>query len=277
MEHLKEWIGREERATGHAAPEPLQCLAALLDHETSPWREGEVPPLGHWLYFLPRARQSDLAEDGHPHRGGFLPPVPLPRRMWAGGMVAFHAPLPIGAAIERVSTIADVAHKSGASGGMVFVTVRHRIFAGETLAIEEQQDIVYREAAAPGTAPAGAAPEHRIADVSHNYRADITALARYSALTFNAHRIHYDRDYARDVEGYPGLVVHGPLAATLLADLWLRENPGRRIRRFAYRARAPLFDIAPFTLNLARDGDRTEAWTADAGGRPAMIATIEGE
>jgi 3-methylfumaryl-CoA hydratase len=281
IDHLRNWIGREEHMEGHAAPEPLAGLAALLDHRTPPWPAGEVPPLGHWLYFLPRAAQSDIGEDGHPKRGGFLPPIPLPRRMWAGGSLRFHAPMRIGAPIERVSTIADVVAKSGNSGDMVFVTVDHRISSGDTLLIEERQDIVYRTPAPPtaGPAPAAAvaAAEPRATDATRGYHADPVALFRFSALTFNSHRIHYDRDYARDEEGYPGLVVHGPFAATLLADLWLRTYGGARMTGFSFRARAPLFDTAPFTINLSGGADRAEAWTANEAGQPAMTAQIDGE
>jgi 3-methylfumaryl-CoA hydratase len=277
IDHLRTWIGREERLRDTATAGPLAGLAALLDHETPPWPEGEVPPLGHWLYFLPRARQSEIGEDGHPRRGGFLPPVALPRRMWAGGRIDFHRPVPIGAAIERVSTIEDVTAKSGASGEMVFVTVKHAVRAEGALALEERHDIVYRGPAAPGS-PAPVAPgEARAANKSREVLMGPVALFRYSALTFNGHRIHYDHDYARGEEGYPGLVVHGPLTATLLVDLYLREIPGARLRRFAFRARSPLFDIAPFRLNLARDGGGADLWASDDAGRVAMTARIEGE
>ncbi|WP_235399211.1 FAS1-like dehydratase domain-containing protein [Sphingomonas sp. SRS2] len=278
IEHLKSWIGREERVAGSAAPEPLAGLAALLDHDdASPWQAGEVPPLGHWLYFLPRARQSDIGEDGHPRTGGFLPPVPLPRRMWAGGGVTFHAPIMIGEPIERVSTIVDVAAKSGASGDMVFVTVGHRISIRAGLAIEERQDIVYRAPADSSAAPPPPAAAKAPGETAEPYHADPVRLFRYSALTFNSHRIHYDRDYARHVEGYPGLVVHGPYQATLLIDLYLRRHPGARARSFEFRARAPLFDGADATLNLTGTARAAEAWTAGPAGAPAMTATIEGE
>jgi 3-methylfumaryl-CoA hydratase len=277
IDHLRTWIGREERARDIAAPGPLAGLAALLDHDAPPWTDGEVPPLGHWLYFLPRALQSALGEDGHPQRGGFLPPVPLPRRMWAGGELSFHAPIPLGAPIERVSMIDDITAKTGASGEMVFVTVRHVIYADGAPAVEERQDIVYRGPAAAGDPAPAAAGGRRTADASRDCLAGPVALFRYSALTFNGHRIHYDRDYARGEEGYPGLVVQGPLIATLLMDLWLRERPGAAVSGFAFRARAPLFDIAPFSLNLALDDGGAELWAADAGGRVAMTARVEGE
>ncbi|MBA4094797.1 MAG: acyl-CoA dehydrogenase, partial [Candidatus Accumulibacter sp.] len=183
MEHLRAWIGREERAAQTAAPEPIAGLAALLDHDSPPWRAGEVPPLGHWLYFLPHARQSQIGADGHPQRGGFLPPVDLPRRMWAGGRLRFHAPMRIGSAIERLSTIEDVTAKSGSTGAMVFVTVKHVVHADGVLAIEEWQDLVYRgdATAAPAAVPAAAA-EPRRADATRALSADPVSLFRYSAL-----------------------------------------------------------------------------------------------
>ncbi len=277
IDQLRTWIGRSERAAQQATPEPIAGLAALLDHEAPPWPAGEVPPLGHWLYFLPRARQSTIGSDGHPQRGGFLPPIDLPRRMWAGGRLRFLAPLPIGAAIERRSTIEDVTAKTGSTGAMIFVTVKHAIAADGAPAIEEWQDLVYRGDA--GAAPAAPTPPAapRRADATRTLVADPVSLFRYSALTFNGHRIHYDRDYARDVEAYPGLVIHGPYAATLLLDLFLRETPGARVTGFGFRARRPLFDTAPFTLNLQHGDGLAEAWTADADGQTAMTATINWE
>ena len=272
IEHLRQWIGREERASDIASAAPLAGLAALLDYEAAPWND-DVPPLGHWLYFLPHARQSAIDADGHPKRGDFLPPVPLPRRMWAAGEVRFHAPLRIGSPVERVSTITDIAAKTGASGEMLFVTLRHEIRSHGVLAIEERQDLVYRGAgAAPVPTPT---TDALVADATRIVTPDPVALFRYSALTFNGHRIHYDRDYAREVEGYPGLVVHGPYAAALLVDHFLRETPGARVKRFSFRARRPLFDTAPFSLNLRRTESGADVWTADASGQPAMTGTIE--
>jgi 3-methylfumaryl-CoA hydratase len=272
------WIGRTEAANDLATEAPLQGLAALLDHDAPPWRAGEVPPLGHWLYFLPKARQSQIGEDGHPFRGDFLPPTPLPRRMWAGSRLEFLAPIPLGAAIERRSEIRDVAEKTGASGTMLFVTVRHAVFANGVQAISEEQDIVFREASTaptPAPGPFAGAPG---CDNARTMQADPTQLFRYSALTFNGHRIHYDRDYARDVEGYPGLVVHGPYMATLLMDHFLRRHPRAAVRKFAFRARRPIFDLAPFTLCLndaPNERGETEVWLAGPDGQPSFTGALE--
>ncbi|MGV3729655.1 MAG: acyl-CoA dehydrogenase [Sphingopyxis sp.] len=277
MDDYSAWVGRSETREDVASAAPLAGLAALLDHDVSPWAPGMIPPLGHWLYFLPTARQSAIGEDGHPRRDehGLLPPVPLPRRMWAGSRIDFLAPVPIGAALTRVTTIGAIKPKRGASGDLLFVTLRHEISADRVAAIREDQDIVFREAASATSAPAAApatvvAPEP--ADAVRSVTPDPVLLFRYSALTFNAHRIHYDRDYARDVEGYPGLVVHGPLIATLLMDHGLRA--GLIPRSFAFRAEAPLIDGAPFDLCLAHDIDGAQLWARDAAGRTTMRATL---
>ena len=264
MDDYSKWVGRSETRTDIAAPAPLAGLAALLDHDISPWTPGTVPPLGHWLYFLPDARQSAIGGDGHPRRDGhgLLPPTPLPRRMWAGSRVEFLSPIAVGAALTRVTTIAAIRPKRGASGELLFVTLRHDIAADDAPAIREEQDIVFREAATgPATPPPPAVPAApEPTDAVRTLSPDPVLLFRYSALTFNAHRIHYDRDYARDVEGYAGLVVHGPLIATLLMDHALRE--GFSPRRFAFRAEAPLIDGA-------RLGAR------DATGRTTMRAEVD--
>lgn len=266
--HLQKWIGRSETAKDIASENQLTGLAALLDHESPPWAKGEVPPLAHWLYFLAHARQSELGEDGHPKRGGFLPPVELPRRMWAGGRLAFHNAIEIGAPIERRSTIKDVSAKSGATGDMVFVTVAHEVFANAKHAISEEQDIVYRDMP-KSPAPAGKL-ETRVSQNTRRITPDPTLLFRFSALTFNAHRIHYDRDYARDVERYPGLVMQGPLTAILLMDHYLRAHSQAHIANFSFRAQRPLFDTAPFDLCMA-DGD---LWVLNERGESTFSATV---
>jgi 3-methylfumaryl-CoA hydratase len=266
---LHRWIGRSETVEDVASPVPLAGLAALLDHDIPPWREGELPPLAHWLYFLCHAPQSEIDLDGHPRRGGFLPPITLPRRMWAGSRVVFHAPIPVGAEITRRSTIADIKTKHGASGAMIFVTVKHEIAAGDAVAIVEEQDIVFRDT--PSGAASAPKSDTRGASDIRKINPDSVLLFRYSALTFNAHRIHYDRDYAADVEGYPGLVVHGPLTATLLMDHYLRVHPRADVSGFEFRAQRPLFDTAPF--ELCADGN--DLWARGPQGETAMTAKIE--
>ena len=219
---------------------PLDRLAALLDRDAGT----EVPPLGHWLFTLPDAPQAALGTDGHPTHGLVAPPPGRPRRMWAGSRVTLPGVLAPGDVVERRSAVASVADK----GAMTFVTVRHEISAGGRLAVVEEQDLVYLPArAGPDTAPPRAVELPEAATV-RTATADAAMLFRFSALTFNAHRIHYDRDYARDVEHYPGLVVHGPLLAMLLVDDAQARNPGRRVTRFDFRARSPVFDGQRFEL-----------------------------
>lgn len=284
FDNLKEWVGKSELLEDIAAAAPLAGLAATLDHATTPWRSSEVPPLGHWLYFLPRAKQSEISEDGHPKRGGFLPPVPLPRRMWAGSRLTFKAPIRIGEPLQRRSTIIKVDYKNGRTGALVFVTVAHELTNAAGQLLYEEQDIVYKEEAPQGEAqkgeatPSKAAPaESRQADWNRTIIPDPVLLFRYSALTFNAHRIHYDRPYCSKVEGYPGLVVHGPLTATMLIDLFLRNNPGAVVTSFSFRGQRPLFDINPFTLcGKARDGG-AELWAVDSDGQVAMTAELKAQ
>ena len=274
-DELKEWVGRQDEHLDIATPAPLAGLAATLDHDAPPWRPGELPPLGHWLNFLPQALQRDIAEDGHPHRGGFLPPVPLPRRMWAGGDLRFLQPLRIGEALRRRSTIAEVEHKAGRSGNLVFVKVLHEVINERGLAVRETHDIVYRDAAKPGDAAPPGEPARADADWERTVTADPVLLFRFSALTFNGHRIHYDRDYCRNVEGYPGLIVHGPLMATLLVDLFLRHNPDVRVNGFRFRARRPVFDIHPFAVCGAARAGGADLWIRDREGFVAMTAELD--
>lgn len=275
MDDFSAWVGRSETREDIATQAPLRGLAALLDHDAVP---DILPPLGHWLYFLPDARQSAIGEDGHPRRdgAGLLPPVPLPRRMWAGSRIEFLAPIKVGAALTRVTTVDAIKPKRGASGDLLFVTLRHDIAANGVPAIREEQDIVFREPAPASPAPQAPTPvaPAEPADVVRSVSPDPVLLFRYSALTFNAHRIHYDRDYARDVEGYAGLVVHGPLIATLLMDQALRSAPDLAPRHFAFRAEAPLIDGAPFDLCIAREGGAAKLWARDAAGRATMRAKL---
>jgi 3-methylfumaryl-CoA hydratase len=272
-----EWLGRSERRVDRVCAAPLAALAATLDRDDpEPVHGSEVPPLWHWLYFTPLARQSELGPDGHAKRGGFLPPVPLPRRMWAGGRLAFEHPLRVGDEIVRTSRIVDIRAKEGRSGALVFVTLRHEIAHARAVAITEEHDIVYRGDPRPGAtrpAPQAAPADERFA---REIATDPVLLFRYSALTFNGHRIHYDRRYVTDIEGYPGLVVHGPLIATLLLDLLRREYPRARVRRFAFKAVSPLFDTDRFTVCGRPDrGNAFMLWARNHEGALAMQASAE--
>ncbi|MDE2362693.1 MAG: MaoC family dehydratase N-terminal domain-containing protein [Hyphomicrobiales bacterium] len=273
IEKLSAWKGRQEVLEDVVAAAPVAGLSATLDRDDSAPRAGDpLPPLWHWLYFLPAARQSQLGPDGHPKRGGFLPPVELPRRMWAGGRLKFGAPLRVGEAIRRVSTIADVNVKHGRTGSLVFVLVRHEISGAGGGSVEEEHDIVYRDMPAPGSAPPAPKPAPSDESWRREIAPDPVLLFRYSALTFNGHRIHYDQPYVTKVEGYPGLIVHGPLIATLLADL-ARRNDDRAMTSFNFRAQSPLFDIAPFSVCGAADGTHNaRLWARNAAGGLAMEA-----
>jgi len=271
---LQQWVGRSETRTDTFDARPVTLLSATLDRDDPPARSGDLlPPLWHWLYFLPSYRESEVGPDGHARRGGFLPPVPLPRRMWAGSRCEWKQPLRVGDTVTRVSRIASVTAKRGASGELVFVVVRHEFSTAAGPALSEEHDIVYRELSPAGAAaPADTAPPD--AQWTRRIVPDDVLLFRYSALTFNSHRIHYDRRYVTKVEGYPGLVVHGPLLATLLVDLLRRNGVGETLRHFEFRARRPLFDIAPFDVcgRPANDGT-VSLWAQGAGGELAMQAT----
>ena len=254
MDDLKQWIGRTETATDAIGAFPVAALAATLDRDDgAPQLGDELPPLWHWLYFLPIDRQSALGPDGHAARGGFLPPVELPRRMWAGSRFRFEAPLRVGDAVTRVSRIASVTEKQGRSGRLVFVTVHHEISNSAGLAIQEEHDIVYRGHETGAVLEPPAAPA--ASDWMRTVHPDDVLLFRYSALTANGHRIHYDLDYVTREEGYPGLIVHGPLQATWLADIVRQYRPGARIARFSYRGRRPAFHQNPITL-VGWEGDQ---------------------
>ncbi len=275
IELLRSWVGKSEGATDLATAAPMRALSATLDRKDSPPQDGDpLPPCWHWLYFLPTHLQSDVGPDGHARRGGFLPPVPLPRRMWAGSQIHFITPLRIGQRLSRLSTIDDVQVKSGRAGPLVFVKVRHEVSGDGVLALREMQDIVYRGMPLPGEpTPAGiVAPSD--AQWARQILPDETLLFRYSALTFNGHRIHYDRPYAKDVEGYPGLVVHGPLVATLLLDLLRRQFPDSTVSRFAFRAMSPIFDTAKFEVcGRQNDPGGVSLWARTIEGQLAMEAT----
>ena len=275
LERFKEWIGRTEERRDVVTAAPLVALAALLDREDPEPKEGDAaPPLAHWLYFLPNYRQSQAGPDGHAARGEFLPPVPLPRRMWAGSRLEFSRPLAVGARVKRLSRILDVAPKTGRSGDLVFVTVRHEVSDDRGLVLSDEHDIVYRGESSQKPEPV--LPKDT-AQWEREIHPDPLLLFRYSAVTFNGHRIHYDHPYVTQVEGYPGLVVHGPLIATLLVDLLRRNVPGATLRTYRFRALRPLFDTASFhTCGLPDEAKRAaQLWTRDAGGAMTMEAVAE--
>jgi 3-methylfumaryl-CoA hydratase len=275
---FKEWLGRSETVSDVVTATPYGALSATLDRPAvRPPAGTPLPALWHWLYFLPLSRQSEIGPDGHPRRGGFLPPVPLPRRMWAGSQLEFHRPLRVGDTLTRVSTIEDVAEKSGRTGPLVFVRIRHEIRRqGEPeVALSEHHDIVYREAPKPDDPAPPPKPAPTSAAWERQWVPDDVLLFRYSALTFNGHRIHYDRRYVTEVEGYPGLVVHGPLVATLLLDLLRHQLPDAVVARYEFRAVRPAFDGNPFFVcgEPRQDGKTIRLWAKDHEGALTMDAT----
>lgn len=275
LEHLRQWVGRKEAHQDLATAWPIGALSATLDRDDPPPRIGDAIPEGwHWSYFLETALARELAHDGHPKRGGFLPPVSLPRRMWAGGRLEFRRPIKIGEPLARESEILSVEPKSGKSGNLVFVTVRHTVTVGSDIAVVEEHDIVYRDAAQPGAPTPPGKPAPANAAWQRELVPDEALLFRYSALIFNAHRIHYDIDYCREVEGYPGLIVHGPLQTTLLLDL-SRRHAGKPVRKLDYRAMSPLFHNEKLTVggNPSADGASAQLWTVGPTGSIAMTGT----
>lgn len=275
LDHLRDWIGKTETKSDVASAWPVAALAATLDRRDPDPAPGDpIAPGWHWLYFLEAKPAAELGPDGHPKRGGFLPPVPLPRRMWAGGRIEFRAPLRVGDTLRRDSEIISVEPKQGKSGRLVFVTVRHTVFSAGAIAVVEEHDIVYREAARPGEP----APQGKPAPAQARWRRELVPdpvlLFRFSALTFNGHRIHYDLDYCRHEESYPGLIVHGPLQTILLLDLCRRQET-RPVKKLDYRALHPVFHGERISVNgePAADAPCAQVWTANATGNTAMAGT----
>ncbi len=274
IDHLRQWIGRTQEASDVITAQLAKGLRATLFLDIGNPVEGDIAPFTtHWCLAQPVVPMSEIGTDGHPARGGFLPPVPLPRRMWAGGQIEFIDPLRVGDTVTRSSRISDVTMKTGSTGALCFVSVDHTITTPRGVAIRERHDIVYRDlapandakAAAPAPVPAG---KHR-----ESHMADPVLLFRYSALTFNGHRIHYDRDYVTKVEGYPGLIVHGPLQASLLIEFAAKLRAGKAPAKFVYRGVNPLFDGAEFSVNGNETSAGLEVWTANAAGAATMKGT----
>ncbi|MBL8474056.1 MAG: MaoC family dehydratase N-terminal domain-containing protein [Rhodocyclaceae bacterium] len=272
---IEAWIGKEETSVDGIDLRTAQALAATLDVDPESVQPGtELPPLWHWVYFTPRTRQSQLGPDGHARRGNFLPQVDLPNRMWAGSRIDFLQPIHIDEQLTRLSRVARCERKTGRHGELIFVTVAHIISGPHGVAIRDEHDIVYRHPTPRDGALAGEAPQHA-AEFRRTVLPDPVLLFRYSALTFNGHRIHYDHPYVTQVEGYPDLVVHGPLTATLLLEAFRDAHPQRQVTRFAFRAVGPLFANTAFDLCGRCTAPGTAKLWTDCAGRCTMKADVE--
>jgi len=274
LDHLRQWIGRSTEASDTVTAQLVKGLRATLFLPVGEPKAGDAAPFTvHWCLAPPVVAASELGPDGHPARGGFLPPVPLPRRMWAGGELEFIDPLRVGDEATRTSRISDVTVKSGSTGTLCFVAVEHVITTSRGVAIRERHDIVYRDiggapAAAPKAPPPPPVAKHRESHVS-----DPVLLFRYSALTFNGHRIHYDRDYVTKVEGYPGLIFHGPMQAAFIVELAAKLHHGQPPKELTYRGVQPLFEGTEFSVNANEKDGGLELWIANAEGQPTMKGT----
>jgi 3-methylfumaryl-CoA hydratase len=275
LDHLRQWIGRTEQASDIVTAQLVKALRATLFMDIgAPKPSDPAPWTVHWCLAQPVYPMAQLSADGHPTRGGFLPPVPLPRRMWAGGELEFFAPLRVGDEATRTSRISDVTMKTGSTGVLCFVSVAHEITTPRGTAIRERQDIVYRDMSAlQAAAPAKSPPPPPVAKHRESHTADPVLLFRYSALTFNGHRIHYDRDYVTKVEGYPGLIFHGPLQAAFIVELAARLHGGIAPKKFIYRGLQPLFEGSEFSINANDTPAGMELWIANSAGQPTMKGT----
>jgi 3-methylfumaryl-CoA hydratase len=272
LDHLKSWVGRTDAQVDLLTPRLAQAFEATFDRQAS-FRSGDAAPLGiHWCLGNPALPASGLGRDGHPKRQGIMPPVPLPRRMWAGGDLAFRAPLCVAAQVTRVSTIASIDSKQGRTGPLIFLVAEHRYEQDGQACLTERRSLVFREDPKPGEPTAEDAPSAPAGgEAVLTITPDSVMLFRYSALTFNGHRIHYDQAYAREVEGYPNIVVHGPLIATLLLQAAATSEPDRRLESFSFRARSPSFAGRPLQVSVEPNGSGAGA-TATSEGRIIMTA-----
>lgn len=269
--NLNDWIGRSQEQCDVIDAGRAFRLQATLDDPFPQLDAGDaLPPLWHWAYFWEQSRLSELGLDGLAVGAGLLPPVDLPRIMWAGSRVSFPASLIIGLEATRSSTILGISEKQVRSGRLCFVTLRHEVFQEGQLRIDEEMDVVYREASSGKEALPEGRPAPSDADWSREVEPDPVLLFRYSALSWNSHRIHYDRAYVTEQEGYPGLIVHGPLLATLMIDQLRRRLPEARVKTFTFGALRPVFDAAAFTVAGRSDGDTAGLWVADSEGNLAM-------
>jgi 3-methylfumaryl-CoA hydratase len=269
--YLQGWVGKQETLEDDITLFPAKALAAALDNEWKPKKGDALPPFWEWLYFLATPKASATGLDGHPEKGGFLPPVPLPRRMWAAGEAEYHQPLIIGEPATRLSTIQSVELKEGSTGALIFVVVKHEIFQHDHRCITETQNLVYREQPDANAPPPPIKQPPEGAEFSQVIRPNPVLLYRFSALTYNGHRIHYDRTYAMEEELYPALVVHGPLLVTLLLELKRAELPDTLIRKIKFRAVRPTFDTHDFVVEGKRDNNTLSLWSKDHEGALCML------
>ena len=270
-----DWIGKSQSQTGEIDAKQTELLAITLDCPI-PDKGARLPPCWHWAWFNEAKRKGELGRDGHPKRGGFMPPIVLPRRMWAGGSFEFFNPLIVGSTVTKTSTIKDIVEKEGRSGKLCILTIQHDWMENENLCIREEQKLVYREDPEPD-APALEPPEPpQNPELTREIMPDPVTMFRYSALTFNGHRIHYDADYARNVEGYPDIVFHAPLTATHLCNLAQTLAKGKPLKQFSYRATSPLFANETFTVNGKHTGDNElTLWATTPQGKQAMQASVK--
>jgi len=274
LDHLRQWIGRTSEATDVVTAQLVRGLRATLFMDIGDPKTGDASPFTtHWCLGQPVFPMAELGPDGHPARGGFLPPVPLPRRMWAGGELEILEALRVGDEVTRSSRISDVTMKTGSTGVLCFVSVDHTITTPRGIAIRERQDIVYRDVSAAPSAPAKPPGPPPVAQHREAHMADSVLLFRYSALTFNGHRIHYDRDYVTKVEGYPGLIFHGPMQAAFMVEFGAKLNGGQPPKKFSYRGVQPLFEGSEFSINANKTDAGMDLWTANSAGQPTMKAT----
>jgi 3-methylfumaryl-CoA hydratase len=274
LDHLRQWIGRTSEATDVVTAQLVRGLRATLFMDIGDPKAGDASPFTtHWCLGQPVFPMAELGPDGHPARGGFLPPVPLPRRMWAGGELEILEALRVGDEVTRTSRISDVTMKTGSTGVLCFVSVDHTITTPRGIAIRERQDIVYRDVSAAPSAPAKPPGPPPSAQHRETHMADPVLLFRYSALTFNGHRIHYDRDYVTKVEGYPGLIFHGPMQAAFMVEFGAKLNGGKPPKKFGYRGVQPLFEGSEFSINANKTDAGMDLWTANSAGQPTMKAS----
>ncbi len=269
---LTSWIGKSKTTQDTLRLERALLLSSTIGQREDIQNGASLPVLWHWVYFQELTRIDDLGRDGHASKGELLPPIDLPRRMWAGGRLEYQLHPKIGEKLTKTSTISNITPKEGKTGKLCFVTVQHEYFDHKDQAVfTEEHDIVYREDPKDKTSTSAHVAPPENATISETIIPSTVLLFRYSALTFNSHRIHYDRDYCTDIEGYPGLIFHGPLTATLLTEFAARQNPDQQIKSFSFRATAPLFDTEPFAIKT--DGKNTY-WVETSSGGLAMKADI---